>query len=665
MSYMHIDNLYKNQDILMFKECYAMEKIHGCVQAMTKINLYDGSKIPITQIKKGDYVLGKDKNGSIIPSKVLNIFDNGQEKNWLYIVGTRFMAGRGGNGKFAINCTEQHKFYSPLLNKYILAKNLKVNDEVYCLKSDKHLTFLQKQILLGKMLGDGSLFTNSISGKVEWAHKEVSKEYMKWLDKSLGYIMNPRVSKRISGYGTKMLLQQTINNFFIKDFLKTFIKNNRKIIPKWVQYELSPIALAIWYMDDRSLTYHTNQNDRISFATCNFTYEDCNILKKGLERLNIFATIKKYGKYHRIVVNANESIKLFLLISPYIVNCMQYKLPKKYRRTNHKLPIEDLEYSHELTIQKITSIKKKNQKIFTKYDLETETNNYFANDILVHNSSAHISWKSDVPLDDKMINEIIKDESMINRGKVNLFCGGCKAELFKSLFDTEELKNKFIATGLESVVIYGEGYGGKMQGMSHTYGKDLKFIAFEVKIDKYWLDVPNAHNFCKEIGIEFVFYRKISTKLEEIDKARDWISAQAVRNGIEVPKIQEGVVLRPLIELIKNNGARIICKHKRDEFMETSKPRKIEDLAKLKILEDAKAVAEEWITTMRLNHILDKIENVCMENMGEIIKAMIADVKREGEGEIAWSKSVEKYIGQTTAKLTKQYFQDKLKEGAN
>jgi len=29
MGYMHIDNLYKNQDILMFKECYACEKIHG------------------------------------------------------------------------------------------------------------------------------------------------------------------------------------------------------------------------------------------------------------------------------------------------------------------------------------------------------------------------------------------------------------------------------------------------------------------------------------------------------------------------------------------------------------------------------------------------------------------------------------------------------------
>ena len=29
MGYMHIDNLYKNQSILAFRECYALEKIHG------------------------------------------------------------------------------------------------------------------------------------------------------------------------------------------------------------------------------------------------------------------------------------------------------------------------------------------------------------------------------------------------------------------------------------------------------------------------------------------------------------------------------------------------------------------------------------------------------------------------------------------------------------
>ena len=29
MAYHHIDNLYRNQDVLLFKEVYALEKIHG------------------------------------------------------------------------------------------------------------------------------------------------------------------------------------------------------------------------------------------------------------------------------------------------------------------------------------------------------------------------------------------------------------------------------------------------------------------------------------------------------------------------------------------------------------------------------------------------------------------------------------------------------------
>ena len=29
MGYLHIENLYRNQDILLFKEAYALEKIHG------------------------------------------------------------------------------------------------------------------------------------------------------------------------------------------------------------------------------------------------------------------------------------------------------------------------------------------------------------------------------------------------------------------------------------------------------------------------------------------------------------------------------------------------------------------------------------------------------------------------------------------------------------
>ena len=67
------------------------------------------------------------------------------------------------------------------------------------------------------------------------------------------------------------------------------------------------------------------------------------------------------------------------------------------------------------------------------------------------------------------------------------------------------------------------------------------------------------------------------------------MSVQSVRNGVTTPedfilagreRNAKGVVLRPLIEVTLNNGDRIICKHKCEEFRETATPRPVVDPAK-------------------------------------------------------------------------------------
>ncbi len=264
-----------------------------------------------------------------------------------------------------------------------------------------------------------------------------------------------------------------------------------------------------------------------------------------------------------------------------------------------------------------------------------------------------------------------------NNKTLHLFPGGSNYNIFASNFDKDKLKEKIEKLGVDKITIYGETYGGKCQGMKDTYGDKLKFVAFEVKIGTKWLAVPQAEEIVKELGLEFVYYKKIPTTLEAIDIERDLPSEQAIRNGIGITKgivdkqtiifineakKREGIVLRPLMEVTKNNGERIIAKHKREDFRETKTKRKVTGPEKLKILEEANAVAEEWVTLMRLNHILGKIENPDITMMRGIIKTMVADVKREGDKEIIWSKSVEKAIGKKTANMTKEYFKNKLKE---
>jgi hypothetical protein len=261
----------------------------------------------------------------------------------------------------------------------------------------------------------------------------------------------------------------------------------------------------------------------------------------------------------------------------------------------------------------------------------------------IHGTSSHIGWKH-------------------SEKKIYFFSGGEKHDNFVALFDEAFLKAKFEEVFPDiSVVIFGEAYGGKQQGMSHTYGKELKFIGFDVKVGEHWLAVPNAEDVCNQFNIEFVAYEKIDVSLPKLMEERDKPSVQAVRNGITEPKKREGIVCRPLTEMRVNNGDRVICKYKPDEQMETKTKREVSP-EQLKVLEDAKAIAEEWVVPMRLEHVLQKFPNdVNMESVGEIIKAMVEDVNREAKGEIVGSKEANKAIGAKTVLLFKQKLNSTLK----
>lgn len=109
-------------------------------------------------------------------------------------------------------------------------------------------------------------------------------------------------------------------------------------------------------------------------------------------------------------------------------------------------------------------------------------------------------------------------------------------------------------------------------------------------------------------------------------------------------------------------GNRIISKHKSDEFnKERATPQKVVDASTLKILSDANEVANEWVTEMRLEHVLQKLPSGSMELVPKLIPAMVEDVLREGAGEIVDSKEVRKAIGKRAVELFKLKLENSLK----
>lgn len=258
----------------------------------------------------------------------------------------------------------------------------------------------------------------------------------------------------------------------------------------------------------------------------------------------------------------------------------------------------------------------------------------------IHGTSAHISW---------------------NEGQLGFFSGE-SLHVFEKLFDSAALSEAFSRLGHAKVMVYGEAYGGKCQGMKLTYGDSLQFIVFDVKIDNSWLSVPGMQQVADVLGLETVPWVETSTDVVELDRLRDLSSEVAVRRGCG-NRPREGIVIRPPFEVTTNNGERVIAKHKADAFAERSKPPKVQDPTKLAVIAEAEAIAAEWVTCMRLTHVLDKIDGEpAIERMPEIIKAMIEDVYREAKGEIVESKEAKTAIGKRTAIMFKSRLKASLHE---
>jgi hypothetical protein len=370
------------------------EKLHGCLLGHALVTKPDGTTKHIKDIEVGETVLGVDSEGKITESAVTHKFQNGKGKQWLKITGPRIGAGRG-NSYFSITCTPEHRFYDYITDQYVEAKDLIVGQELTTHRTEYKMTPVQKSVILGKLLGDGSLqMHNRNSAMVTFGHTQRDEKYVQWTIDALGDIGSTHC-ETVSGYGSTMVRGRTTCCPEIKKQFGSMIIDGNKIIPEWVAVELDPIAIAFWYMDDGSLAHHEGQEDRAYFATNGYNRTSCEVLVRGLAKFGIQAKIFEAQGY-RLRLDADDAERLFLLVAPYIPFCMQRKLPSRYRGHSGWIPTKKQgQYKPALCQQIIESIETiEMPRGSQRHDIETETHNYFAHGILVHNSNGRwVHWE--------------------------------------------------------------------------------------------------------------------------------------------------------------------------------------------------------------------------------------------------------------------------------
>ena len=208
-------------------------------------------------------------------------------------------------------------------------KNYK-GKELEAYKETLKLTDIQREILIGVLLGDASISLKD--GKpvysVKFEQAIVNKEYIHHLYS----IFEPFAGQIPLEYKDKSIWFRTYRHVCFKYYYDTFYfgVNNKKKVPKNIAKLLTARSLAYWYMDDGSMDQvAVDRYVQICLHTQGFDLSDNELLRDALkEKFGIKASVHRDKTYYKLYITAESMLVFVDLVKPYILFCFEYKLPK-------------------------------------------------------------------------------------------------------------------------------------------------------------------------------------------------------------------------------------------------------------------------------------------------------------------------------------------------
>ncbi|QZA06168.1 recombinase RecA [Mycolicibacter heraklionensis] len=407
----------------------------GCMNYSTRVTLADGTTEKIGKIvnnKMDVEVLSYDPDTDrVVPRKVVNWFDNGPTEQFLQFT----VEKSGGNGKSQFAATSNHLIRTP--GGWTEAGEIIAGDRV--LTAEPHLLSDQQfQVVLGSLMGDGSLSPNRRDRngvRFRLGHGAKQIEYLQWKTALMGNIGH---SVRENAKGATFVdfkplpelgeLQRAV-----------YLGDGKKFLSEDYLKALTPLALAIWYMDDGSFSLRSKGlqertaggSGRIEICVEAMTEGTrtrlCDYLRDthGLDvRLRSSGSAGKAV----LVFSTAATTQFQEMVAPYMAPSMEYKLLPRFRGQSAVTP-QFIEPTQRLVPSRVLDVHvKPPTRSMHRFDIEVEGNhNYFVDGVMVHNSpetttgGKALKFYASVRLDVRRI-ETLKDgtDAVGNRTRVKV-----------------------------------------------------------------------------------------------------------------------------------------------------------------------------------------------------------------------------------------------------
>jgi recombination protein RecA len=422
----------------------------GCMSYETRVTLADGTQEKIGKIvnqRLDVEVLSYDPEaGRVVPRRIVNWFNNGPAEQFLQFT----VAKSGGNGRARFAATENHLVRTP--GGWRQAGELASGDRVI-LAEPRLLSEQQTQLILGALMGDGRLSPNarSRSGtRFRMGDGAGQPAYLNWKVELLGNVQCT-LSANTKG---NVFADVTPLPELAELYDAVYFGDGKKHLSWEYLKALSPLALAVWYMDEGSFTVRSKGvqggtrggSGRIEICVQAMSPGSRDRLACYLRDTHgLKVRVRTSGARRQAVLTftAAASEKFQELVAPYIHPSMEYKLPGRFRGLFQVQP-EYAASELRLVPARIVDIHvKPPARSMNRFDIEVEgSHNYFVDGVMVHNSpetttgGRALKFYASVRLDVRRI-ETLKDgtDSVGSRTRIKVVKNKCSPPFKVAEFD--------------------------------------------------------------------------------------------------------------------------------------------------------------------------------------------------------------------------------------
>ncbi|MGB9309028.1 MAG: intein-containing recombinase RecA [Mycobacterium sp.] len=503
----------------------------GCGSWYTNVTLSDGSTEKLGKIvnhKMDVEVLSYDfESGQIVPRRVTNWFNNGRTEEFLHFKVDR--AGSGtGRGHASLAMTRNHLIRTPA--GWREAEDISVGDRVM-LAQPSLLSDQQWEIVLGSLMGDGCLSPpvrqDSESARLRIGHGAQQSAYLDWKVSLLENIPHSRTLNSkgavFADFSPLAELHELRSAVYLGD--------GKKFLSEEYLKGLTPLSLAIWYMDDGSFSLRSKGLQQRTQGGSGRIEICVEAMSEGSQvRLRDYlhdthgldVRLRKAGAAAKavLVFSTAATAKFQELVAPYMAPCMEYKLLPRFRGHSMVTP-QFVEPTMELIPARVTEIESKTDyPIMSRFDIEVEgSHNYLADGVMVHNSpetttgGKALKFYASVRLDVRRI-ETLKDgtDAVGNRTRVKVVKNKVSPPFKQAEFD----------------ILYGKGIS--REGSLIDMGVDQGFIRksgswFTYEGEQLGQGKENARTFLKENA-------EVADEIEKKIKEKLGIGAVVTDDGV-------------------------------------------------------------------------------------------------------------------------------------